>query len=252
MGAEIWWFLLPAVLLGTVLQRISGTGVGLVVAPVFAVGLGGAAGVQMTNVTTLISAALLTVAMRRRIQWGTWGRLAGASLLGVIPGALLVLLLPGAVLQLGVGLVVLAAMLITLGRTTPPERHGLGVTVSAGAAAGFLNASAGVAAPAMVMYSRITRWDQRAFAATNQPVLMILAVFSLLAKALLGVPEAAGLPPLPGVLGVFLSVLAGLGLGALLAPRVPAAQARTVALVAAGAGAALAVVQGAADLAGLW
>ena len=48
----LWW-ILPAVVVGTILQRISGTGVGLVVAPVFTLILGGASGIFSVSYTHL-------------------------------------------------------------------------------------------------------------------------------------------------------------------------------------------------------
>ena len=58
----LWW-ILPAVVVGTILQRISGTGVGLVVAPVFTLILGGASGIFLANLTTAVSGALLTLSL---------------------------------------------------------------------------------------------------------------------------------------------------------------------------------------------
>ena len=102
------WMVLPAVLVGTILQRISGTGVGLVVAPAFAISLGGSNGVFLTNVTTAVSGFLLTCALWRTVNWSQWAKLCSSALIGTVIGAVVVRVTPGAVLQLVVGSVVLA------------------------------------------------------------------------------------------------------------------------------------------------
>lgn len=53
-----------AVLLGCLMQRTSGMGVGLIVSPVLVLLLGPVAGVLLANVTAVVSAALMTIAVR--------------------------------------------------------------------------------------------------------------------------------------------------------------------------------------------
>ncbi|WP_298276698.1 MFS transporter [uncultured Bradyrhizobium sp.] len=89
-------------------QHLKLTGLALL----FALLLGGADGVLLTNMTTFVSATMLTVAMRREADWATWARLFAWSLVGTVPGALLVRALPAAVLQVVVGGVVLLAMAV--------------------------------------------------------------------------------------------------------------------------------------------
>lgn len=244
------WLVLPAVLVGTVLQRICGTGVGLVVAPTFAVLLGGANGVFLTNTTTFLSGLLLTLALWRRVDWREWALICGYGLVGTIPGALLVKWLTGAVLQLVVGGVVLLAMAVILRQGEAAERRGPLVTAGAGAAAGLLNVTAGVAAPAVVMYSRVTRWNQQEYAATTQPIFMTLAVTSLGTKFLVGASHPASLPSAWLFAGILVMMLLGLWAGTGLARKVPAERARALALGLAGLGAVLAIVRGVLGLLG--
>ena len=63
----IWGVAAVAFLVGTVLQRVSGTGVGLVCAPILALLLGSAQGVLVTNATTTVSGFLIMLAVRRDI-----------------------------------------------------------------------------------------------------------------------------------------------------------------------------------------
>ena len=60
---------LAAVLVGTILQRVSGTGVGLVVAPVLSLLMGPGAGVLATNAATTCSGFLITLSVRRLVEW---------------------------------------------------------------------------------------------------------------------------------------------------------------------------------------
>ncbi|WP_394277745.1 hypothetical protein [Luteococcus sp.] len=65
----VWLVAACAILVGTVLQRLSGTGVGLVCAPVLALLLGSAQGVLVTNATTTVSGFLIMLAVRRDVDW---------------------------------------------------------------------------------------------------------------------------------------------------------------------------------------
>ena len=79
-----------SVILGTVLQRVSGMGVGLVVSPTLALLLGPVAGVLLTNITTTVSAALIAITLWRDIDWRRYLHLAPLIVVGSVPGALLV------------------------------------------------------------------------------------------------------------------------------------------------------------------
>ncbi|ROZ62672.1 sulfite exporter TauE/SafE family protein [Kocuria soli] len=233
-----------AIVVGSTLQRLSGTGVGLVVTPVLSLILGPVAGVLMTNATTTVSGFTIMLSVRDRVQWRKAAVVVATALPGAVLGALLVLVLPTAWLQIGIGLLVLIALVLTV--TTPRLPHldskvALPVT---GLIGGMLNTTAGVAAPAMVIAARLTRWDQRAFAATLQPIFMSMGLFSVLTKSVLGATGQPQLPPwwlVPVVIGL---VLGGVGLGTLLESRVNPLQARTLALVIAGLGGLAAMVKG--------
>lgn len=233
-----------AVLVGTVLQRVSGTGVGLVVAPTLALLIGPASGVLVTNATTTVSGFLIMLSVRRDVDWRRYALIAPAAAVGAVPAALLVRELPAAWLQVVIGAVVLAALATTFGLPRLPEWPGRLPTVLAGAIGGFFNTTAGVAAPVMVIHSRLARWDHRSFAATLQPVFMTMGALSVLTKTLLGAAGPGGVPPwwiAPGVVAV---VVLGVLLGGVLARRVPTSAARTLALVLAGVGGTVTLVRG--------
>lgn len=239
-------FIVVAIVVGATLQRVSGLGMGLVVAPLLAVLLGAAPGVLVANATTTVSAFMLTVAVRRAVEWRRALLIGVAAVPGAVLGALLVGALPGPALQITVGAVVLLGLgtgwlVDHLGRL--PHVRRWWVTPGAGLIGGALNTIAGVAGPAMIVHARLVRWGQAGFAATMQPVFMVMGGLSVLAKTFV-TPVTAWVPPWWLALVVVGGVLVGIALGGALADRVSAAAARRTATVVAALGGAAALVRG--------
>ena len=233
-----------AILIGSALQRLSGTGVGLVVTPVLSLLLGPVAGVLLTNAVTTVSGFTIMLSVRKRVDWRRAGIVIAAALPGAVLGALLVLWLEASWLQIGIGVLVLIALSLTVATPELPHVTNRAALPVAGAVGGLLNTTAGVAAPAMVIVSRLTRWEQKAFAASLQPIFMSMGLMSVVLKSLMGATGDQGLPPwwvLPAVIAL---VLGGVGVAAALESRVTPERARTLALVLAGLGGAAAVVKG--------
>lgn len=233
-----------AILIGSTLQRLSGTGVGLVVAPVLALLMGPALGVFVTNSTTVVSGFLIMLAVIRDVDWKRYLLFLPMALLGAVPAAFMVRELDAAWLNIVIGAVVLVALALTFGTPSVPRIRSGFLTAAAGAVGGFLNTSAGVAAPAMVMYSRFARWDQRSFAATMQPTFMTMGIFSVATKLAVGATTFDQLPPWWLFPIIVVTVVVGIRLGAWLAGKVSLGTARTVAITLAGLGGAVAVVRG--------
>jgi len=238
--------LLAAVLVGAVLQRLSGTGMGLVLAPTLTLLLGPTTGVLVANATTFVSASLMLLAMRRDVEWPRVGLVCAFAVPGAVVGALLVRATPPAWLQVVVGAVVLAAIVVTaaagaLGRM--PRVEGRWVTPLAGFVGAVFNTTAGVSAPGMVVHSRLVGWQQRAFAASMQPVFATMGLLSVVTKSLLSAPHQA-LPPWWLLPLVVATVVVGIRVGGRLVERVGSHRARTVALALAGLGGASALVRG--------
>lgn len=239
-----------AIVVGSVLQRVSGLGVGLVVGPVLVLLYGPVTGIIITNLTTTISGAMLTWVTRKHIDWKRYWGLIAAAMLGVVPGALLVRELPGPVLSVVVGAIVLLSVAFTAVTPRLPETHSPVGFVAAGAVGGLFNVTAGVAGPALVVYSRLSRWDHLSFAATVQPVFMTLGFVSIAVKHWVGATASAGLPPWWFFCAAAAFVLLGIFTGGRIARRVPMHRARTLALVVAGAGSAAALIRGVLALVG--
>ena len=99
----------------------------------------------------------------------------------------------------------------------------------------------------MVIYSRLSRWQQASFAATLQPIFMTMGAASVITKLAMGSVVTSGEVGLSlGWLfpGIVLTVLLGILLGAKLSRRVSVSAARTLAMTLAGLGGAGAIVRG--------
>lgn len=241
---------LLSVFVGVALQRVSGTGAGLVLAPMLTLIIGPDSGVLLTNATTAMSTVLLTIAMRKDIDW----RQALWIMAFVLPGAFVGARIVGAVslawLQILVGgLVLLAILLIVtvaaLGRLPHYDRPWIGP--ASGFLGGTLNTVAGVGAPPMVINAQLTRWEHRSFAATVQPVFLTMGISSVVAKLTMDSVRAE-LPPVWLLPAALVAVLVGIGVGALVARRVSGVVAGQVALALAGLGGAIALVRGLLEL----
>ncbi|MFX0537827.1 TSUP family transporter [Ornithinimicrobium sp. Y1847] len=237
-----------AVLLGTALQRVAGMGLGLVAAPLLSIVLGPLAGVTMSNVAAATAAVALMIILRADIDWHRFAGVAPLLIVGSAVGAWVVRVVDTGVLDVVLGASVLIAIAAALGL----QRH-LNVTgrlpaVTSGAVAGFMNTTAGVAAPAMTVYAVASRWDQRSMAATLQPVFLLANLASILTKAIAGATPAPGVVPWWGWVVAVAGVPLGIALGTVLARRVDLSTARTVAIVVATAGGVVALIRGLVSL----
>lgn len=237
---------LLSVFVGVALQRVSGTGAGLVLAPMLTLIIGPDSGVLITNVTTAMSTVLLTIAMRRDIDWPRALPIMAFALPGAFLGALVVGQVSEAWLQVLVGALVLGAigttvLVAALGRLPHYDRPWLAPV--GGFLGGTLNTIAGVGAPPMVILAKLTRWDHRSFAATAQPVFMTMGTASVLAKLSMDSVSAA-LPPLwifPASIG---AVVLAIWVGGLVARRVSGTVAGEIAMALAALGGLSALVRG--------
>ncbi|MEV8220977.1 sulfite exporter TauE/SafE family protein [Dietzia maris] len=239
-----------SVILGTVLQRVSGMGVGLVVSPTLALLLGPVAGVLLTNITTTVSAALIAITLWRDIDWRRYLHLAPLIVVGSVPGALLVGAADRSWLEVVIGAALLGTLVFTA-LVRIPQVGGRWPAAVAGTTGGFLNTAVGVAAPAMLVYAQATGWNQRSFAATLQPIFFTMGATSVITKVGLGAAPISGLPPI-GVIGLVVAMVPiGIVLGGMVATRVSATVGRRVAVVVVTLGALTLLGRGIGGLAGV-
>ncbi|MCF4121682.1 sulfite exporter TauE/SafE family protein [Antribacter sp. KLBMP9083] len=233
-----------AVVLGAALQRVAGMGLGMVAAPVLTVLLGPAAGVLTSNGAAIVTALLVLGALHARVDWGRVAALTPLVLLGSVLGALTVRAASAAWLDVLVGGSVLLALAATLALRRRVRVEGRPASLVTGLAAGFMNTTCGVAAPAWTAYALATRWEHRSFAATLQPLLLVANVTSLATKLLLGAVPPADIPAWWTWPVLAVAVVGGVALGSVLARVVPTRVAAALAVTVAVAGATTALVRG--------
>ena len=246
MHLDVITILLAAtsIVVGTTLQRVSGAGVGLVVAPTLALLLGPAIGVFATNCVTIVSATAMLIVRRREVEWRKAGWILLAAIPGVILGAILVRDLSAAILQISIGVIVMIALVVSLTSNRLNAERVPGSIGIAGAIGGLFNTTAGIAAPALVVYSRLANWKQPGFGATLQPIFLGMGAMSIVAKSLFGSTGFAEAPEWWLVLIVLAAVIMGIRIGELLIPFVTPVTATWIALGVAGLSGVVAIIRG--------
>jgi uncharacterized protein len=235
-----------AVLVGSGIQRLSGMGFAMVLAPFSVIALGPSSGVVLVNLLGIVSAALVLARVRSAVEWRMLGRLLPASAVGVGLGVAVSTALSEQVAQVVAGAVVLVALgaslavarVATVGRSRP-------LVVATSAASGAMAALAGVGGAAMVVLAVVTGWDQARFAATMQPYFLALGLGTIAAR--LGADPAAW-PALSGPTWCAVACAMALGVvcGEVLSRRLPVRSARATAIAIAFVGGVLTVVDGVA------
>lgn len=232
------------VALGSSIQRISGMGLGIVGGPFMSLAFGPVKGIFVTNVLAMVNASFTTASVHKRVTWRYFWQIAPATLLGIIPGAFVVRIFPASWLMIIAGsLLLIALSVVTLGNRYVPRVTGTASAVGAGMIAGFMNALAGIAGPAITVYAHAARWEQTALAATLQPIFIVTGFGSFSVKAMLGAMSFSAIDPWIWPVGV-VALFLGLRIGGLIAPRVSRGTAHTMALGLAGLGGLITVVRG--------
>lgn len=180
------WFPLvlagTAILVGAVAMRATGMGFALLSAPFLVMALGPFEGILVTNVCGVIAALLNLTQVHADVEWRRAASVVPAGLLGTVPGAVLVTLMPTSVLMVAVSLLVIAGLLFTIWSRSVTVPNSIWVGAAGGFSSGFMNVTAGIAAPGLVIYALATRWEHRHFAATVQVHFVVLGVAALVSK----------------------------------------------------------------------
>lgn len=175
--------LLAAVLAGATLQRISGIGFAMVVAPFTILAIGPAQGVVLVQICGVASALFVLTQVWRDVDWRAYLTLLPTSLVGIVAGTVLTTYLPAATAQAVSALIMLAALAasVAIGRLGQ-MRRGAGIIAAAGGLAGAMTVLAGVGGVALTALQQATRWDHRSFVATLQPYLVTLSSATVVAR----------------------------------------------------------------------
>lgn len=234
---------LLSVMAGSALQRLTGIGFALVSAPLLVLLLGPFQGVLVSNGAIILAGTILFLQLRRSVDWRRFGLLLPSALIGIIPGAWLAVTMPSNLLDVVVG----AAVIIGMSASFFVERLG---TVSGplptagfGFLSGLMNVTAGVGGPALSVYGVVTRWCQVSFAATLQPLFVLMGAASVAAK-LIGSQGAA--VQLSGWVWVAVAVMvvAGVAVGTWASRHVTPVTARRVVVLLAYTGGIATLVRG--------
>lgn len=231
--------LLPlGVIAGALTQRVTGIGFALVCAPLLVLVAGPFDGVVLANLLGLIVSAVVFATHWRDTEWKRGLLLIVPALVAIPFGAWVAHNVPPAPLMVVIGvLVVLALAAVTFSRRARVLKGTAGAA-AAGGASGFMNVTAGVGGPAIVLYAVSTDWEHRKFVATFQ----FYAIFTNLASLV-----AKGELPRISTTALLLSLAAlavGLGAGELLARHVDHELARRLAIGLALTGALFTVAKG--------
>ncbi|GAA2824060.1 sulfite exporter TauE/SafE family protein [Kitasatospora paracochleata] len=212
------------VLVGSSVQRMAGIGFALVSAPALVMVLPPADGVALCNCAAGVISAIGLVTAWRRIRLGAMLPLVLAATATVPLGAWVAGRLPPPVLLASMGVLVSAAVLLVMCGTRVPALRGRGGAFTAGAASGFMNASAGVGGPAISLYAVNAGWTVREFVPNAQFYGLLVNLFSVAVK---GPPHLAA----PAWLLSGAGIAAGSVVGRFLAARTPEGPARRIVLL---------------------
>lgn len=227
-----------AVLAGGGAQRVTGMGFALVASPFLVLMLGPFQGVLLANLLNLVVNAVVGAQTWREADLRRAALLGAPALCALVPGAWVARNLPGPVLSVAIGTVVVVALLLVSFVHRARVLRGTPGAVAAGALAGFLNVTAGIAGPAMALYALSSAWEHRRFVATMQIFFGVLNAASLIAKG--GLPDV----PTPVLVVAVAALAAGTLLGQLLHDKIPTDAARRATTAVAVVGATLTVVKG--------
>lgn len=171
------------VVLATGLQRLTGIGFAMMLAPFLVVMLGPHSGVILTNLLSIFAPAMIIPTVWHQIQWRRLVIIAPVAAAVMPFFGWLAAVSPQGPLYLVVGSVVLlglsASVIVSRISTTidgPVPR----ALTGAGVGSGIVLAGAG--GPAITIYALISRWDIRGFAATMQPFWVLMSIAALLTK----------------------------------------------------------------------
>lgn len=132
------WLYLTAVLavaVGALLQRMSGTGLGLVLGPVVAALLGPSTSVLFVNTTGLVVSGMILPTVRRDIEWRRAAAIVAWAVPGSAVGLWLASIVPAPALTAGIGAIVLLGLGVTFAMRRLPHVEGGRLTAGVGFAA---------------------------------------------------------------------------------------------------------------------
>jgi uncharacterized protein len=226
-----------AVFVGAGIQRVTGLGFALVSSPLLVLLAGPLQGVRLANALSIAVSLAVLLTVYRDVELRRAILLMLPALAAVPVGAWVTRHLAAAHLTVLVGGLLVVALVAAAVSSRARVFRGPGGTIAAGALSGFMNVTAGVGGPAIVLYAQSIDWEPRRLVATFQLYAIAINIASLAAK---GRPHVSA--------GELVACLAGLSLGVIgghfIASRVSAEQAGRAVFVVALAGAVTTLARG--------
>lgn len=236
MAAE---FLLGGVvLLGASVQRLTGLGFALVAVPALVLLIGPSDGVALANCAAGVICLVGLTSGWHLVRLRAMVPLILASACTVPLGTWFSNHLPEPALLITMGALVTVAVLVIMRGVRVPSLSGLKGALGAGAAGGFMNASAGLGGPPVSLYAVNAGWTIREFVPNALFYGVVVNIFSVATN---GVPHLSGTiwaAALGGLVG-------GAVIGKALSGRVPEHRARQLVLLLALVGGLSTLVKGA-------
>ncbi|GHE58292.1 membrane protein [Streptomyces spiralis] len=217
------------VMMGACVQWLTGMGFALVAVPGLVLLLGPSQGVALANCAAGAISAVGLAGGWRRVRLTAMAPLVAASVCAVPAGTWVASQLPHPVLFVGMGLLVTLAVLLVMRGLRVSALTGTQGAVAAGAAGGFMNASAGLGGPPLSLYAMNAGWTVREFVPNAQFYGIVVNVFSIAAN---GVPRLGS----TGWATAVAAMAMGAVVGRVLAERVLEDRARRFVLLLALAG----------------
>ncbi|WNM27887.1 sulfite exporter TauE/SafE family protein [Demequina capsici] len=176
--------ILAAIVAGAVLQRVSGIGFAVIVAPFVVLAVGPGQGVVLVQVFGALVCVLVLFQVWKDVDWRAYWGLVPASLVGIAIGAWAAGRLPVAEAQVVTALILIASLTVVMSVRSGHLQRSLGVLMSGGAVAGVMTTLAGAGGVALIVLARATHWEQRSFAATLQPYLITISTSTVIARVI--------------------------------------------------------------------
>jgi uncharacterized membrane protein YfcA len=201
-----------AVAMGGVAQRATWMGFALASAPLAIIALGPLEGVLLMNLLGLPAAGLALFLLWRKIEWNVILPMFIPCVLGIWLGVWFLGEIDPAFLEVGIGLALLLAVIITVKSPPLPSTTSLFIPATlTGLSSGFLNAVASIGGPPLVVFRNLKRWSPESFTPSIQPLLITMSGGSFLLKTL------SGPVPLPSYSIIsWVGLIGALGAGILL------------------------------------
>lgn len=166
--------------IATALQRITGLGFAMLTAPFAVVALGTHQGIMLTTMLGVIASVFMLPGMWRDINWSRVAWIGIPAAVSIVPAAWLGAQIDGAIIYLLVGVLVIIGLSVALlmrGTAQPITSRPAQILTGVGAGAGTV--LAGIGGPAVTIFGVVSRWPVASFAATLQPIWVLVATATL-------------------------------------------------------------------------